>query len=332
MPYAKLWLYDEVLESDLPDDPILVEELVRYFPTPLRKKYADAISGHRLKREIIATVATNSLVNRVGGTFVHDMMEATGLSAVDVSRGYLITRAVFGLRDLWAGIEALDNVVLAKLQTSMFRDINRMVNDVTQWFLRNCEDLNVGAKIEMFRPAVSKVISAFDEIVPADAAFRTALEQKTQSLTAQGVPEELARRIASVAQMVAICDVVRIAEATGRDVIEVASTYFAVGTRFQLGLMRAAAESIEAETHWQKLARAAVIDDLFGHQRELTRAVLAEGKKGSSGSELVDKWVAAHQRGCARCDELINELRAAGQIDLSMITVANRQMRALIGA
>ncbi|MHC8491717.1 NAD-glutamate dehydrogenase [Thalassospira sp. SM2505] len=332
MPYAKLWLYDEVLESDLPDDPILVEELVRYFPTPLRKKYADAISGHRLKREIIATVATNSLVNRVGGTFVHDMMEATGLSAVDVSRGYLITRAVFGLRELWAGIEALDNVVLAKLQISMFRDINRMVNDVTQWFLRNCEELNVGAKIEVFRPAVSKVISAFDEIVPEDAGFRTALEQKAQSLMAQGVPEELARRIASVAQMVAICDVVRIAEATGRDVIEVASTYFAVGTRFQLGLMRAAAESIEAETYWQKMARAAVIDDLFGHQRELTRAVLADGKKGSSGSDLVDKWADAHQRGCARCDELINELRAAGQIDLSMITVANRQIRALIGA
>ena len=332
MPYAKLWLYDEVLESDLPDDPILVEELVRYFPTPVRKKYADAISEHRLKREIIATVATNSLVNRVGGTFVHDMMEATGLSAVDVSRGYLITRAVFGLRDIWAGIEALDNVVLAKLQIGMFRDINRMVNHVTQWFLRNCEELNVGAKIEMFRPAVSKVIEAFDDIVPVDAGFRTSLDQKAQSLVAQGVPEDLARRVASMAQMVAICDVVRIAEATGRDVIEVGATYFAVGARFQLGLMRAAADSIEAETHWQKLARAAVVDDLYGHQRELTRAVLGAGKKGASGAELVDKWVDAHQRGCARCDELINELRAAGQIDLSMITVANRQIRALTGA
>lgn len=332
MPYAKLWLYDEVLDSDLPDDPILVEELVRYFPTPVRKKYADAISEHRLKREIIATVATNSLVNRVGGTFVHDMMEATGLSAVDVSRGYLITRAVFGLRDIWAGIEALDNVVLAKLQIGMFRDINRMVNEVTQWFLRNCEDLNVGAKIELFRPAVSKVIAAFDDIVPADAAFRKTLNEKTQSLVAQGVPEDLARRVASMAQMVAICDVVRIADATGRDVIEVGATYFAVGARFQLGLMRAAADSIEAETHWQKLARAAVIDDLYGHQRELTRTVLSSGKKGSSGAALVDKWVEDHQRGCARCDELINELRAAGQIDLSMITVANRQIRALTGA
>ncbi|SOC16199.1 NAD-glutamate dehydrogenase [Thalassospira xiamenensis] len=331
MPYAKLWLYDEVLKSDLPDDPILVEELVRYFPTAVRKKYSAAISSHRLKREIIATVGTNSLVNRVGGTFVHDMMEATGLSAVDVSRGYLITRAVFGLRKLWAGIEALDNKVDAKVQIAMFSHINRMVEDVTLWFLRNCEELNVGAKIELFRPAVAKVIEAFDDIVPADAAFRTTLDQKSQSLIDQGVPEDLARRVAAMQQMVAVCDIVRIAEATGRDVIDVGATYFAIGARFQLGLLRAAAESIEAETHWQKLARAAAIDDLFGHQRELTRVVLASGKNGTVGGDLVRKWVDDHQRGCARCDQLIDELRAAGQIDLSMITVANRQIRAMIG-
>ncbi|MBR9781235.1 MAG: NAD-glutamate dehydrogenase [Rhodospirillales bacterium] len=331
MPYAKLWLYDEVLKSDLPDDPILVEELVRYFPTAVRKKYSAAISSHRLKREIIATVGTNSLVNRVGGTFVHDMMEATGLSAVDVSRGYLITRAVFGLRKLWAGIEALDNKVDAKVQIAMFSHINRMVEDVTLWFLRNCEELNVGAKIELFRPAVAKVIEAFDDIVPADAAFRTTLDQKSQSLIDRGVPEDLARRVAAMQQMVAVCDIVRIAEATGRDVIDVGATYFAIGARFQLGLLRAAAESIEAETHWQKLARAAAIDDLFGHQRELTRVVLSSGTNGTVGGDLVGKWVDDHQRGCARCDQLIDELRAAGQIDLSMITVANRQIRAMVG-
>ncbi|MBX2832115.1 MAG: NAD-glutamate dehydrogenase [Rhodospirillales bacterium] len=331
MPYAKLWLYDEVLESNLPDDPVLVEELVRYFPTPVRKKYAKAISNHRLKREIIATVATNSLVNRVGGTFVHDMMEATGLSAVDVSRGYLITRAVFGLRDIWAGIEALDNLVPAKLQTSMFRDINRMVNDVTQWFLRNCEELNVGDKIELFRPAVAKVIAAFDDIVPMDAAFRKTLEKKAQSLIDQDVPEELARRIASMAQMVAVCDVVRIAEATGRDVVEVGGAYFSVGVRFKLGVLRAAADSIDANTHWEKLARAALIDDLFGHQRELTRVVLTEGKAGSAPADMVAEWTKNHWRGCTRCDQLLEELGDVGQIDFAMITVANRQIRSLMG-
>lgn len=331
MPYAKLWLYDEVLHSDLPDDPILVEELVRYFPTPLRKKYTDAVSHHRLRREIIATVGINSLVNRVGGTFVHDMMEATGFSAVDVSRGYLISRAVFGLRDIWAGIETLDNVVAAHVQTEMFKDVGKMVEDVTLWFLRNCEELNVGSKIERFRPQVMRVIEAFDQIIPGDAAIRTGLKQRVDHLKKQGVPEDLAKRVAAMPQMVAVCDIVRIAEGSDRDVLDVGATYFAVGSRFQLGVLRAAAETVEAETHWQKLARNAAIDDLFGHQRELTRVVLAEDKNGVIGADAVEQWVAAHQRGTQRCDQLIEELHAAGQIDLAMITVANRQVRALIG-
>ncbi|MDP2699023.1 NAD-glutamate dehydrogenase [Thalassospira sp.] len=331
MPYAKLWLYDEVLGSDLPDDPVLVDELVRYFPTALRTKYAAAISNHRLRREIIATVAINSLVNRVGGTFVHDMVEASGLNAVDVSRGYLVARSVFGLRETWAAIEALDNRVAASVQIDMFKDIGRMVGEVTLWFLRNCEDLNVGALIERFGPAISRVIASLDQIVPVDSGIRTSVMQQAEHLKSQGVPDDLALRIAAMPQLVAICDIVRIAEATGRDILEVGETYFAIGTRFQLGLLRAAAEIIEADTYWQKMARSAAIDDLFGHQRELTRVVLTEGGSDVTGMELVEQWVSAHQRGCARCDQLIDELNTAGQIDLAMITVANRQVRALVG-
>ena len=35
LAYAKITLYDELLPSDLPDDPQLVDDLMRYFPKPL---------------------------------------------------------------------------------------------------------------------------------------------------------------------------------------------------------------------------------------------------------------------------------------------------------
>ena len=34
MAHAKMWLYDILLASDLPDDPRLINDLVRYFPEP----------------------------------------------------------------------------------------------------------------------------------------------------------------------------------------------------------------------------------------------------------------------------------------------------------
>ena len=47
---------------------------------------------HPLKREIIATHVTNSMLNRVGGTFVHYIMEITGFSPAEIVRAYLLAR------------------------------------------------------------------------------------------------------------------------------------------------------------------------------------------------------------------------------------------------
>ena len=71
LSYSKIWLSKHLLSSDVPADPYLSLELKRYFPGPVRTRFARAISRHRLRREIIAMATTNSLVNRMGPTFVH---------------------------------------------------------------------------------------------------------------------------------------------------------------------------------------------------------------------------------------------------------------------
>src|SRR5205807_1623523 len=78
LAYSKIWLYDELLASPLPDDPWVATALSRYFPRALRERYANHMTQHPLKREIIATHIINSMVNRVGSTFIHRLMEATG--------------------------------------------------------------------------------------------------------------------------------------------------------------------------------------------------------------------------------------------------------------
>ena len=67
LAYAKLTLYDDLLESSVPDDPYLGRELGALFP---EASCASAIptrsSSHRLRREIIATQLANSMINRGG--------------------------------------------------------------------------------------------------------------------------------------------------------------------------------------------------------------------------------------------------------------------------
>src|SRR3546814_7370452 len=122
---------------DLPDDPQLGAVLALYFPERLRAGHPDALARHRLRREIIATSVTNSMINRVGASFVHSMHERTGAVPSDIARAYTIVRDVFGLTALWDGIEALDNRVSAALQTSMLLEIQGLTARLTVWFLRN---------------------------------------------------------------------------------------------------------------------------------------------------------------------------------------------------
>ena len=352
MPYAKIRLYDELLASEIVDDPFLESELKRYFPTPLQKKFANIITNHRLRREIIATVTTNSLINRVGGTFVHQMHETTGQDSPVIMRAYIIARSVFNLRRIWSDIEALDNAVPAAVQTAMLKETVQMLEAATRWFLHHgprpeiyesdlmaggarwfkdhCPSLNMSGTISAFQPVVSKITAHFDAVIASDMTSLNAVRQKAQHLIDQGVGAELARQMAGLPYLIPACDIARISQQNDSDPVAVGRLYFAIGARFQLGALRSAAEAIEAETHWQKLARQAALEDLYAHQRDLTRLVLEQQDARESG-DPIDAWVAKNQTGMERAEKLISELRAAGQIDLAMLAVANRQIRTLCG-
>ncbi len=103
LSYSKIVLFQQLLDSDVPEDAYLSKELRRYFPVPLHEKYAAHMERHRLKREIIATAVTNSMVNRMGATFVLRMGEDTGQDAcTGCTRAFNIAREVLDARaDLW---------------------------------------------------------------------------------------------------------------------------------------------------------------------------------------------------------------------------------------
>ncbi|MGS0758073.1 hypothetical protein ACVBEH_27345, partial [Roseateles sp. GG27B] len=55
LAYSKMWMSDELVASDLPEDGWIGQTLARYFPALLRDKFGAYIPRHPLKREIIAT-------------------------------------------------------------------------------------------------------------------------------------------------------------------------------------------------------------------------------------------------------------------------------------
>ncbi|MGE5478748.1 MAG: NAD-glutamate dehydrogenase [Bacteroidales bacterium] len=326
--YAKLWLHDGVLASPLPDDPFLAGDLARYFPTALRDRFINEISSHRLRREIIATTVTNSMVNRVGVSFVAELMEKTGHGPADVARAYIVARDAYGLRDVWGRIEALDGRVPALVQAAMLAESGRLLERATAWVLRCVPTpFDIGAAIAELKPGIAALQAALAAILPDETA--EAVAARRREYEAQGVPADLAAQVADLIVLASAADIVRIAARQGATVEDAGSLYFAIGHRFGLGQLRAAAQKLGVGGHWQKLAAAAAIEDLYGSQRDITTAVAAEAP-GLAAPEALAAWIAGHRVATERTDAVLAEVRAARQIDLAMLTVAGRQLKALV--
>lgn len=325
LAYAKNITYRDLLESDLPDDPMLEADLFRYFPKPLQDRYAENINGHRLRREIIATAVTNSMINRTGPAFVNEMFQRTGMGPAEIARAYTVVREVFNLRDIWNGIEALDNKTTAKMQTKMLRETKRTIERMTEWFLRNSEHpIDMSSSIETFRPGVATLKDSLEKILSSFA--RDDVAMRFERFHQAGVPEDLARSVAQLKVLSSACDVVRLAAQADAPVVEVGGVYSTVGDRFGLDWLRSSANRIPSDNQWHRLALGAIIDDLWGLQTEIAGRVL--NREGSSNG-AVEEWAKARGETVDRLDSLLGEIRSLSQLDLAMLAVMNRELRNL---
>ncbi|MCW5772932.1 MAG: NAD-glutamate dehydrogenase, partial [Rhodospirillaceae bacterium] len=329
LAYAKIALYDALLHSDLPDDPHLAGDLLRYFPKVLQERYRNDALSHRLRREIVATFTTNSIINRAGITFIHEVEGDTGAAPADIARGYILGRDAFDLRNIWAGIEAHDGKVPAERQLALLLELGRFAKRATEWFLQHAEHpVALAAEIEKYAAPLAALCAELPDLLSPEAA--AALAAATDAEAAAGFAPALAARIALLPRLIGLAEIVRLARAAGRPPAEVAKIYFAAGERFGLEWLRGRASQLRGATaeHWGKMALSAIVDDLYGHQFALTRAAIAAGAAAAEG---IEAWSKSRGGAVATTAKLIDDLKLAGSPDLAMLAVANRQLRALIG-
>jgi glutamate dehydrogenase len=238
LAYSKMALYEELLASDVTQEPTIAGALERYFPHPLRGRFERHIQAHPLRREIIATYVTNSMVNRVGSTFVHRMHEETGAGSAEVVRAYMVAREAYGMVVYWQATEAIDVAVTHRKQGALLLESGRLIVRATLWLLRNRRHLaDVAAAIAHFRPGIQTLARLLPDALSEPE--REACEKTRADFAEAGVPAALAAQVAGFDALAAAPDLVEIAEALGRTVEDVAAAYFALGGRLEFPWLRA---------------------------------------------------------------------------------------------
>ncbi|MCX6520988.1 MAG: NAD-glutamate dehydrogenase [Actinobacteria bacterium] len=324
LAYTKTTNIDLMVQTSLPDDPYLRPELVRYFPTPLRERFAEQIDRHRLRREIIATQIGNQMVNISGISFDHRMLEDTGVGVVDVTRAWIAARDVFDAVRWWDQIEELGADVRLDVQVELFLEVRRMLERGVSWILRHRRPpVEIAELVAQFRAPMERLATAQDEVLTGRMRELTfALEA---SRLASGVPEGLAQRSAMWPLAHTAFDVIEMAARSGTDIASVATAYWEMFEAVDVGWLWDAVGALPRSNRWQTQARSALRDDLLAALADLTDDAVGTGGLGS-----VEAWKAANERVLGRAAAMFTEIRRAESYDVTTLSVALRQLRNLV--
>ncbi|MDB6082909.1 MAG: hypothetical protein JWN43_790 [Gammaproteobacteria bacterium] len=327
LSYGKIWLYKALIHSDVPEDPYLSAELARYFPAPVQRRFGARIKRHRLRREIISTAITNSLINRMGPVFPVRAQDDTGAEPAAIARAYSIAREVFAARDIWTQIEALDNVSPAAVQyTAMFQTTG-LLRHATYWLLENRRnDLDIERAVRRYAAPVAELSRDLGDVLSATAQARHRVMRS--HLIEQRVPDALAIRIASLGFLHCSLDLVETAMAARLEIGFAARAYFAVGERIGLTWIKDQIDGLAAEGHWQAVARGTLSDNLYELQRRITAAVLT--CKGPAPGARVDRWLAGHSAEVESLKRIVVDLRTGAAPDFATLSVALQAVRRLV--
>ncbi len=336
LAHAKLDLKSAVLASDLPDRPVFEPWLDTYFPAVLRQRHAAAIQQHPLRREITTTALVNEIVARGGISYIFRLGEELSVAPTDGVLGYTATTEVFGLRELWAAIEAAGSTMSTEVVDELVLESRRLLDRAARWFLvSRPQPLDVEAEVGRFRGRVAEL----SPLVPGMLRGREAdgVAAHAERLRARGVPPELAEQIACVTHTFALLDVIEVAELAsaeaggpgGYEPAEVARLYFALSEHLAVDLALASVTALERPNRWHLLARLALRDDFYGALRAITLDALRGSEPGQGVEDIIERWERANASRLRRARAALLEVTEAGQLDLATLSVVSRLLRGL---
>ena len=330
--YTKMLLYAHILESDLPDDKYFNGYLIQYFPLYVRENFKDFILNHPLKREIVANYLTNSVINRMGCIFVHDLSENLGLPMCEVVRVYMAVREAFSLRELWYKIDSLDHKVSLEVYVEMATAIHIFVEKASSWLLRNYpKPINISLAVSEFSSEINLLSRNLDSVL--DVTSLAKYNELLSDYEQRGVSKDLSQEVAKLtflSSSLAIINVARDARfhlKINIDILAIAKIYFYLGEKLNLKWLRSVGNKLmKTGSHWHKLSVRSMCDDIYDHQMRITSDVVRYMCKNNSCEEALDEWFNSNQEFVNCYDSLLNKLKSSDGFDLSKMLIIIKRL------
>src|SRR4051812_40360376 len=329
LAYAKRALARSLLASEFCDDPWLERDVREYFPPAVVERFGHLLPEHPLRRELIAMLNANHVVNSLGPTFVSQLAAERGAEPAEVVRAFRVARQITGAVPRWDAIERLPRSIDPTTATELMEGVDRLAEAATRWYVSHDRAHDLEGAIARAEAPFARLIAVLPDI-GADS-WRERRGEVAAGLIGTGVPEDVAWAHALTPELQQAPDIIAIAEDTGRPVESVTAAVHDLGARLEIVWLLAALDHLPQPTRTQRWAAQAVREDCLEALAELARAALESADPALPAAAAVDAYLAVRGTLVRRLGHVTHSLTVEGTSDLPGLMLAVRALRALAG-
>lgn len=273
MAYAKLTLEEEITKSNLSNDDYFKTTLQNYFPIQMQEAFATDIENHPLRRDIIATIISNDIINRGGPTFVNRLQDKCGQTIENVVRAYIAVRDGFAVPSLYQELDKLDNLIAGQVQNQFYATVTHMLFATTGWVLRNIDlTAPLSDLVQTIKNARKVIEQQISTLMPAH--MQNHLTNIASEYCNKGAPEDLAKRLALLDVATMIPDIALIAKQTKEELGKTAELYFSFVEMFRINRIEEASHAIPVVDYYDGMALSQANDTIAESLRGIVTKVL----------------------------------------------------------
>ncbi len=323
--FAKMWIYNELSADRTSTGRVEREYLDYYFPEPVRTRFPEAVAGHMLKHEIVATLWTNAIVDFGGAALLPRLAVEHGRNVTDLCQAYTFACNALGIPALRKAVMALPFTVPAAAQYEALGLIEDAAAAGTEWLLANLPGdaldryLDRGEKLAKWSDGV---ISQFPNLVQRGRQDQIA---KAKLWIGHGMPEKLAHDVATVALRPRLFSVWQVGQDSGLSAMHAAAVTFATAEVTGLDAILAQVAEANPQTRWDAAALSSLGQGLADTLARLAIRV-AGNPKAASGRDAVRK-ILVDELKLGSLWDLANQIAAEG-VQIPALVVLSERLRA----
>ncbi|MEV7604204.1 NAD-glutamate dehydrogenase [Paenarthrobacter sp. NPDC089322] len=331
--YAKIELARELTDGGLADDPWFSQTLHDYFPKQVSERFGEHLATHPLRREIVATVVANDMINMGGISFAFRAMEETTVSAGAVARAFVVMRHIWDFDSVMGAIAKVPANTPSEHGAAVALDMRRLLDRSVRWYVtHDFRDKPVADALGRLERPMSVMRAGFTRFLHG---INLAYSQERLAYTdSVGIPHALGVRASELLVSYGLLDISAIAEELQEPVDAVAEVYFAVFERISAIPLLQHITMLPRDTHWESLARAALRDDMYLVLADMTKAVVRHTPRSSAAAsdpvERIVDWERGNIEQLTRIQETIQEAIKPGPVDIAALSVAVKLLRAMV--